>query len=913
MKQSNLGPRAGRRTRTAGLEPRAPAGTLIEHHLLSRVDFAPNDQLTLITAPAGYGKTAFMYQLWLRATSRNQIAAWIDLDEAHGDREMFSSHLRAALIAACKEGLPEAVDPYPDDIEPGFLLDHVVGSHGRDVLIFLDDVQCINRTPAADLLGSLVKAAPAHAHFILASRERIDISVGKLRAAGRVREIDVSQLCLDEPETEELFDRLGVADPETRAKITQLCEGWPTGLVLSAGATAAHANGASRPAPISGELRQFTEYFSEELFQKEPAEIQEFLLQTSILERLSAALCEAVTLKNNCFELLEYCEKRGLFVFSLDESRRWFRYHTLFAEFLRRRLGTMRTERAVALHRRASDWLVSAGLYVEAIDHALRGGDPRRAGEILDEHCTDSYGENLDQALLGLANRLPPDVQEQYPRITLAVVWPLLFAWRFDQAQKLLDTCRRKLDEIRSSGQIAVDEIDELEHLFLHREMMLSLYHDDMRLVDGHAEKLAREYDSARPLVKASIYVSLIQARCEEYRLREVERLQLSARQYLDQTGHPLAMIPIESVVGRARLLAGNARESVAPLAREVERAARHPGGGILGSMAAFTLAEILYEQNQLAEASRLLEAHLRPNPEFGFVEGWISGHITEARLLQIKGEFDHANEELMRAAVVGTGGGFRRIQLFFGVERLRLLLKLGEVSLAANLAKELSLAEERPPMPVGRVTLRDEMRARGWVQFATYEGRHADALKVARQWRAFAANALAIRSALHWDIAIASLLLHDGEERVAKRYLRQAILAAAPGRYIRAFLDEAPSIGQVLLAHPEISADPETRSVAFGTELISALENELGERAGGRPFIRTSAGGPVSGALSHREVEMLRMVAGGLKNREIAARLAMTEGSVKWQLHQTYAKLGTDRRIHAIAKARQLGFLMPN
>jgi LuxR family maltose regulon positive regulatory protein len=913
MEQKTLGTGAIPLRKGARACPRAPAEPLVERARLSNLELAPDDQLILITAPAGYGKTALLYQWWLRASARNEITAWIEVNEAHADPQVFSSHLKAALIAACKEDLPEAFDPCPDDAGLGLLLERAIGARSQDALIFLDDAQLINGTPAAALLCALIKAAPPRAHFIVASRGRLEIGVGKLRAQGRVREIDVGELRFDEAETEALLDRLRVGDPETRAKIKQACEGWPAGLLLAARAADAQSRGASRPAPLSGELRPLAEYFSEEAFEREPADVQEFLLQTSILERLSAELCEAVTGKSDSFALLEHCERRGLFLFSLDESRQWLRYHPLFAGFLRRRLKERRVESAETLHRRASDWLVKAGQYVEAIDHALRGGDPRRAGEILNEHCTDSYGENLDQALLGLASRLPADVQELYPRITLAVVWPLLFAWRFDQAQKLLSTCRRKLDEIRSSGQIAGDEMEELEHLFLHREMMLSLYHDDMRLVEDHGERLAREYDGARPLVKASIYVSLIQARCEEYRLREVERLQLSARQFLAQTGHPLAMIPIESVVGRARLLAGNASESTAPLAREVERAAHHPGGEILGSMAAITLAEIFYEQDRLEEASRLLDSHLRPNPEFGFVEGWIGGHITAARLLQIKGELDCAHDELMRAAVAGTGGGFERIQLFFGVERLRLLLRRGDIARAAALARELNLAGERPPMPVGRVTLRDEMRARGWAQFAAYQGRHAEALKVARQWRTFAANALAMRSAIHWDIAIASLLLQEGEERAAMRNLRQAVMAAAPGGYIRAFLDEAPSIGHVLLAHPEIAAGQEARSAAFGRALIAALERELGQRAGGRHFVEAPAGGPLRGALSHREVEMLRMVAGGLKNREIAARLSMTEGSVKWQLHQAYAKLGTDRRIHAIARARQLGFLMPN
>lgn len=896
--------------RRASIQPFA--GPTLERSLVRTFEFDPADRLTLVRAPAGYGKTELLRQLCRRETEKGCATGWLEVRTEDRVPAAFAARLLARLDAEAHPDRQLAADGGSGILKRLLAAFRAATVSGRRTLsLFLDDAHGLNGSESIGLLQRLIEEAPPQVHFVLASRALVEIQVARLRAAGYVRELQAGQIGMDEAEAAALLCASCGSAPGAVRTLVEACEGWTAGLSLAGRLLAGRSPGSLAGGEVSGEIRQIAELFDEETLSPQPVELQEFLLQTSILDRLSAELCTAVTLNRNSRQMLQQCERRGLFIFPADDRDCWYRHHKMFAQFLRRRLRDEHADMLPMLHRRASDWFAAAGLYAEAVDHAVLAGEHRRAGEILDEHCTDAYGENLEQAVIGLAERIPSEVKRQHPRITLAVIWPLVFAWRFEQAERLLQTCRQQLDEIRAGGGLGRAELLELEHLFAHREMILSVYQDDMRRVIGTAERLAREYDSARPILKGSIYVSLIQAHCEEYRLREIERLEMTARRHLNQTSHPLAMVPIETVVGRARLLAARPSASVEPLEVQVALAERHSGGSKLGAMAAITLAEILYEQDRLDRAAELLQAHLQINPELGFVDAWIGGHITQARLLLARdGGWDAAIEHLVRASSAAAGSCFERIRLFFGVERLGLLLRSGRSAEARILAKDLGLAEA-PVIPSRRVTMRDEIGARGWTHLAMFEGRHAEALRVARQWRSFTATAQAMRSAIHWDIVTALLLLREGDERAARRSLRQAVIEAGRGGCYRALLDEAGTIGRVLLAEPDLIAGSDGKVGAFGQTLIEKIKQAIGQSAGSPAMGATVDPAPVSGKLSAREIEMLHMVAAGLRNREIANRLAISESSVKWQLHQAYVKLGTDRRLHAIAKASQLGYIV--
>jgi LuxR family maltose regulon positive regulatory protein len=269
--------------------------------------------------------------------------------------------------------------------------------------------------------------------------------------------------------------------------------------------------------------------------------------------------------------------------------------------------------------------------------------------------------------------------------------------------------------------------------------------------------------------------------------------------------------------------------------------------------------------------------------------------------------------------------GGLKRLRDFFAADRIRLLLHEGRITEAVRAGRDsgaLGPPEDMLPDRAG-ASASKEVRATAFVRLALAQGRFGDALRVCTRWRGFMDVAGAVRGVVRWGAHTAAVLLISGQQRAAQRALRQAIIAAAPGGYLRSILDEGPDIGRLLLEHPQLATDAPEPARAFGSSLIAAFEHEMCHQAvlpvGGahkapagihEAALLVVSDEPIlpGASLSTREIEMLRMVAAGLMNREVAECLAMTEGSVKWYLHHLYRKLGVTRRTRAVSRARELG-----
>ncbi|MGH8389077.1 MAG: LuxR C-terminal-related transcriptional regulator, partial [Pseudomonas sp.] len=323
----------------------------------------------------------------------------------------------------------------------------------------------------------------------------------------------------------------------------------------------------------------------------------------------------------------------------------------------------------------------------------------------------------------------------------------------------------------------------------------------------------------------------------------------------------------------------------------------------------AMHLAKIHYERDELTQARKLLEDYLPQIHGLGFVDQAIAGWLTRARLSMIDGDAATAFQMLDEADIFAQKHNFERLRLFALAERLKWLLRQGNTDAVIKLGRKHELRVPASQVaPHHSITTRDEARALAWVRVAQAEDRLPEALHLAKQWHRYMSSADAIRSVLRWDLIIAQLSLLAGDQRAALRIVRRAMFQAAPGGFIRVFLDEGAWLHNLLREQLQDTQVDGEQTDAFAVELLKRLQTD--KTLAAKPILPPQEPVAIAGSLNSRELDILKMVAVGMLNREIGTKLGMTEGSVKWYLQQIYDKIGIRRRSQAAERARQLGVL---
>ncbi len=679
-------------------------------------------------------------------------------------------------------------------------------------------------------------------------------------------------------------------------------EGWAAGLTLAALAL----EGALAPADvldsISGKGRSFAAYFVEVVLEQQSPDLRDFLLVTSLLERFSPELCNAVTERSDARTFIDEVESRGLFVFSLDGERRWYRYHHLFADFLRQELARRYPDRALTIHARASRWLAAAGFHDDAFEHAIAANDFALAANVLDERCHTMFYAGQLRSLLERASRIPESVLKDHPRVQLAKAWSLVLEWKFAETRAILAEVTATL--ANSNRATPHDRT-----LLLHSTMMLAQFEDDMPTVERHCKTLLENCMDADPYVVGTYYTSLLYAEREHFKLLRFERLDACARDYYRIAGSRFVIVWHQSIVGPTRFLGGDSQGAIESLDDGMDAAIAVAGReSPLASIPALLLAEVHYERNDLSAAADLVDRHLALASRLGFVDQLVAGYLTSSRLSRLRGDAHEAERILGRGMDLAHARGFVRLEQHIVAEQMARSLSEGALDRARRLATVHDLRVGRDDvLPKPRITTRGEARANAWVDFARAEGRVDDALEVAKKWQRFTERAGAVRSYVRWSLVVAQILLARGDARAAGRATRRAIAVAAPGRFIRSFLDLGPTFA-LLLGDYEAkgSAGNTLAADAFTTELVRLSDTSS---PGLRERDLPERGAP-NEPLNAREVEIVRLVASGLSNRGIADRLGMTEGTVKWHMQRIFDKVGARRRTQVVNNARHIGII---
>jgi LuxR family transcriptional regulator, maltose regulon positive regulatory protein len=910
--------------------------------------------LTLITAPAGFGKTTLAASC---VSNCGYPLAWFSLDKDDNRAGRFVSYLVAALqqaepaIGEEAAQIISASPPPPSEMILTSLINDLDESGGEIVLV-LDDYQLVTSQAVHETVAFLLEHCPENFHLVISTRSDPPLPLTRLRARGQMLELRAADLRFTVPEAAQFLNQvMGLRlEQGSVAALAERTEGWIAGLQMAALSMRDREDVSGFIQEFSGTNRFILDYLLEEVLAREPEEIQTFLLKTAFLNRLCGSLCEAVTGSSNSQEMLEWLEKRNLFVVPLDEERHWYRYHHLFADLLRARLDQMDPGLSSRLHAQAAAWFERQGRMVEAVNHALAAGEYNRAARLVEENTGRLLGLGELNALMGWIDLLPAELRLSRPSLCVHQAIALMFAGRAVEVEPLLALAEAGLRSGRApSGQdssteerpAAADEERSIRSMIAAARAYTAVYlgQDEVALTQGQLARdlLLPEDLGNRAMVAWAIGRTMQnQGRMSEARLSFEEHVRLgrASRNIWGYLAGITALARVMQCQGQLPEARALLEEAIAEASKEGARSR-----GFIAWVDA-GLASVLYEQNELDAAEQLLVEALELTGKWPNTNHLVYAHTLLARVRLARRDLPGASSAIAKAEQIRRSAPLSR-WLRYSAESMLVRIWLAYQSAGANplpgdpLAEQagvlvdswqsellnasaLSGENDDAPMDEGA-----QLAALALARVLLAGGRAEQALpwleSVTRRTRSAGYVSIPIESLLLTALALQSQPAHGFSALTA---LEEALCLAQPGGHVRIFLDEGRSM-QLLLA--QWLAHERTHGLAdagpgplreYALRLLSHFEPEphkgpavQGRAAPAGETLARSEQGLVE-PLTERELEVLHLVALGQTNQQIAKQLYVSPGTVKAHTAAIYRKLDAANRTEAVAKARELGIL---
>ncbi len=887
---------------TTILPPRVTRTLVHRPALEALTDKIAQSRLTAVSAPAGSGKTTAMLFWADLLKEQGRPVLWLAARAGIESKRSFLMALQAAGVAAGLgwDGLNE------DAADMDWL--HMIASNetARPVIV-VDDAQLLGE-PVLDFLGQLSASARDALTIIVASRGTIGLPLARMRALGFLVEVGNGELAFTLAEATELVSRSvgGPIDAQTLQDIVRDTQGWVSGIVMACDLYRREGMGKSNMR-LTGLRPEFAEYFHEEVVGQQTDEVRRFLVDTSILDELTPSACAAVTGDENARKMLDHVFRQGLFLHAIDQEHSRYSYHRLFREMVLGRLMDRAPARAAVMHRRASEHFAAEGQLPRAIEHARLSGSQDFLAEQLDRLADpltySGYLYRIDE----LGAELPWSVLSGHPNLLLALAWRRIRQLSFASAERLIAAASAACGTQVACGVLSDHEAAEFALTIRHRQVMLHAARDDMVSVEAEAEALLSELGDGHAYLSCTLLAQLMSARRELYHFGDMLKLEAETRVALSRPGSDFASIALKASVAPTLMAQGKTQmarrflDEAFALARQL-----HGDGSGVAALPALPLAEMLYDANDIDAAAELTESYLPVVRQWAFADQMASGFLVTARLRAARGDLAGALSILNDAHLVAIECGLLRLRSIVVAEEVRLLVKAGHVEEAERhfLAGDPQIDGE--PVPTLRPTRRNESIAIAWLRIEMQHHRLGRARKVAHRWLEFVKRSGAIRSAVTFELLLAEIAVLQGNRSEARRAVRAAVEMAEPAGWVRIFIDEGEVISTLLTEAYAHGPDLETPADRFAVKLVSLMRG--GPRIESDETEDDEFG--LTGRLANREVDILTMVGGGLRNREIGDRLGLTEGTVKWYMQQIYDKLGVRRRPQAVQRARQLGIL---
>ena len=833
--------------------------------------------LVVVSGPAGYGKTTLV-AAWLAAEERR--VAWLTLDTSDNDQRSFLAYLVAAVrrsLPALDEGLEAAVAGQAAAGTAALIpLLNALDAVGEPLVIVMDDYQRIVEPAIHDLVSFLVSHAPDAVRVVVATRVDPALPLARLRARGKLTEIRASNLRFSALDTHRfLRDSMGVdISEETAERLTDRTEGWIAGVQLAGLSLRGSADPDAFVEAFGTSDRYIFDYLTDEALARQPPEVRSFLEATSILERLTGPLCDALTGGADGSATLERLADANLFLLPLDDRRAWYRYHPLFADLLS---AALPDERRVALHRAAAAWLAGHGHPSDAIAHRLAAGDAAEAAALMEDAAEETLARGEFGTIIGWCRDLPAGVLADHQHLAVLRAWALFLSGDIAGAEA-------GVPELGAPGRGTDPRSDA------RRACLLAWFAN--RRDRPEAEELARTavagIPETDPVFRSLAFTTLGEARIG-HDAREAAAAFEEARRYARVSERSTLAVATVYSLANASLVLGRrseaeelCRRSLAELGRG---GASPPSAGVLH----LPLGVAYFDADRLDLARQHIAIGLELADRAGLRVTMLgAAEWTEILTLHLLGETAQAWQRLEAVRREGRRHGLARLVSAMRLLGAELLLLEGDpASAAARLEGE--------PLLLGDAlgTVRDRGRATAArIQLAL--GRPREALEIL--------DALAgdQRAGGRMGRLVSTLTLTAvARERTGHRPATLAALAeaarlAGPEDIRFPFLDRVFPVEQLL---------PAVRHVA--PAFVDDVVRRLGG-VGGRAPAQVVADGPFE-PLSVRELEVLRLVTAGLSNDEIGRELYVTGGTAKWHVHNVLAKLGCRNRVALVARARSL------
>lgn len=900
--------------------------------LVERLQRGLSRKLTLISAPAGYGKTILLTE-WIPQSER--CVCWLSLDETDNDLTRFLTYFIAAL-QMLKADFGQALlvmlqSPQLPPIESLMttLLNEIILL--SEFALVLDDYHLIHLPAIHTAIAFLLNHLPSNMHLILTSRADPPLPLARLRGRGQMSELRAADLRFTQDEATVFFHQIKriALTAEQIEELATRTEGWGAGLQLAA--LSLRGLGVASIGPF---IRDFTgshhdvfDYLAEDVLQQQPAEVQRFLLFTSIVSRLCGPLCDAIlgggseeqgsepppSIGSGSAgrspvagqELLEYLEHANLFLVPLDNRRRWYRYHHLFADFLHDRLTR---ENGLAevheLYRRASGWFEQQGLFDEAIDCALLAHDFECAARLVDGHSENVRMHGELATLLRWLSALPDAAFEHRPTLALNHAFILALLDQFEAAERRLDAAEYALHaapvrNVELLGQAAVVRAAITLQTDRPVELTLTAAHRALKLLP---QSSADWRGLAGLFLGVGYYVQAGNLTAGYQALVEAVQASLGA-------GDPFSAANTFAHLSILLEISGQLRESER-LNRENQQRAAEPfwQGVPLAAYAGFGLSRMLYERNDLLAAHDLLTVAIQQLEAWALKRPTVVASVVLARVLQALGEPARAREVIDRVMMIVQKDDLKQTFSQWAEYRARIALAQGHLAAAAQWAQEVeptTRGDLNPALEFTHITL---------AQIYLAQQRLDDAQRLLD--RLLPAAQAAGRMGRVLEIYLLQALTADaqGQRAAAMNTLERALSLAEPEGYIRTFVDLGPPMATLLREAQARAIQP-----AYVAKLLTAFPDfRLGILDFGlspRPIPNPKSGVPpgpqnLIEPLSKRELEILHLIAQGYTNPEIGQQVFISDQTVKVHTRNIYGKLGVNSRRKAVAKARSLGLI---
>ncbi len=833
-------------------------------------------KLTLISAAAGFGKTTLLSE-WL--SLYEQPTAWLSLDEGDSDPARFLTYLVAALQTIAPDvgkgvlaALQSPQPPAPEAILASLLNDIAAIPH--PFLLVLDDYHTLDAPPVDQALAFLLDYLPPQMHLVIATREDPPLPLARLRARGQLGELRAADLRFTATEAAEFLNRV-MGLKLTAAEIDTLenrTEGWSAGLHLAALSLQGRGDVAPFIEAFSGSHRFVLDYLVEEVLHRQPAQVQEFLLHTAVLDRLCAPLCDAILRDTAGQETLAYLERANLFLVPLDNERRWYRYHHLFGDLLRQRLHQQQPELAPDLHIRASIWYEANNLELEAFHHATAAQDIDRAERLLEGRGMPLLFRGAVRPVLNWLGSLPTAVLDAHPSLWVMYASALLFITQTDGVEERLQAAEAALQ----GRELDEKTRDLMGHIATIRATVAVTRHDVETILTQSRRALENLHPRSLPIRTAANwalgYACHLQGDRSAAGQAYAEAIAIS-----QAIGHYI--IHLMATIGLANIqeMQTHLLLAVETYRQAIELAGEPPLP--VACEAFLGLARIAYEQNDLMAAQRYADQSGQLARQFAQYDRFVAVDLFRARLKLAQGDTPRAAALVAQAEQAARQYQFDLQLPEVTAVHILVLLQQNNVTAATQLAQMADL-----PISQARVHLA--------------QGEPAAALTLLESWRWQAETRGWADERLKAMVLQAVAYQAQGEGGTAVSLLRDALTLAEPGGFIRLFVDEGPPLAQLLA---EVAAQgwmPE-----YTGKLLAAFAAEQRKDL-------NQADSSLVEPLSERELEVLRLIAQGLSNQEIGARLFLALDTVKGHNRRIYDKLGVQRRTEAVARARELGLL---